>query len=116
VIARSRQREFAMAIIENTPRRLVLGSGSTKLTLDKDAGRGSLQRKILFWNLKPTELPLSDFSSVTLDKVIDRASGVEIFYTMLITRAGAAWAFPADDKADADKNMARIREFLDLPP
>jgi hypothetical protein len=47
-----------MAIIESTPRRLVLASGSTKLTLDKDAGKASLQRKFLFWNLKPTELPL----------------------------------------------------------
>jgi hypothetical protein len=105
-----------MAIIESTPRRLVLGSGSTKLTLDKDAGKASLQRKLLFWNLKPTELPLSDFSAVTLDKVVDRASGVEIFHAMLITRAGAAWAFPADDKLDAEKSVAAVREFLTLQP
>jgi hypothetical protein len=105
-----------MAIIESTPRRLVLGSGSTKLTLDKDAGKASLQRKLLFWNLKPTELPLSDFSAVTLDKVVDRASGVEIFHAMLITRAGAAWAFPADDKLDAEKSVAAVREFLMLQP
>jgi hypothetical protein len=103
-----------MAIIESTPRRLVLGSGSTKLTLDKDAGKATLQRKLLFWNLKPTELPLAEFSSVTLDKAVDRASGVEIFHTMLITRGGAAWAFPADDKAEADKNIAALREFLAL--
>ena len=103
-----------MAIVENTPRRLVLASGSTKLTLDKDAGKASLQRKFLFWNLKPTESPLSDFSSVVLDKVVDRASGVEIFHTMLVTRAGAAWAFPAGDKAEAERNMAALREFLAL--
>jgi hypothetical protein len=103
-----------MAIIESTPRRLVITSGSTTLTLDKDAGKASLQRKFLFWKLKPTEAPLSEFSSVTLDKAVDRASGVEIFHTMLVTRAGAAWAFPADDKPEAEKNIAALREFLAL--
>ncbi len=104
-----------MGTIESMPRRLVLGSGSTTLTLDKDADKATLQRKLLFWNLKPAELPLSEVSSVTLDKVVDRASGVEIFHTMLVTRAGAAWAFPAGDKGEADKNIAVLREFLALP-
>ncbi len=103
-----------MGTIECMPRRLVLGSGSTTLTLDKDAGKATLQRKLLFWNLKPAELPLSDVSSVTLDKVVDRASGVEIFHTMMVTRAGAAWALPADDKAEAERNIAALREFLAL--
>ncbi len=103
-----------MPITESTPSRLVLASGSTTLTLDKDAGKASLQRKMLFWNLKPTELPLSEFSSVTLDKAVDRASGVEIFHSMLVTRGGAAWAFPANDKAEAEKNMAALQEFLAL--
>jgi hypothetical protein len=103
-----------MAIIESTPRRLVVTSGSTTLTLDKDAGKATLQRKLLFWNLKPTELPLAEFSSVTLDKVVDRASGVEIFHAMLVTRAGAAWVLPAGDKAEAERNIAALREFLAL--
>ena len=103
-----------MPITESTPSRLVLASGSTTLTLDKDAGKASLQRKMLFWNLKPTELPLSEFSSVALDKAVDRASGVEIFHSMLVTRGGAAWAFPANDKAEAEKNIAALQEFLAL--
>jgi len=101
-----------MPITESTPSRLVLASGSTTLTLDRDAGKASLQRKLLFWNLKPTELPLSEFSSVALDKAVDRASGVEIFHSMLVTRGGAAWAFPADDKAEAEKNIVALRAFL----
>jgi hypothetical protein len=104
-----------MPVTESTPRRLVLTSGSTTLALDKDAGKASLQRKLLFWNLKPTELPLSEFSSVALDKNVDRASGVEIFHSMLVTRTGAAWAFPARDKADAEKNVTALRDFLALP-
>jgi hypothetical protein len=104
-----------MGIIESTPRRLVLAYRSTSLTLDKDAGKATLQRKLLFWNLKPAEVPLSDVSSVALDKVVDRASGAEIYHAMLVTRAGAGWAFPAHDKADAEKNVATIKEFLALP-
>lgn len=104
-----------MPIVESTSRRLVLASGSTRLTLDKDAGKAILQRKFLFWDKKPIEMPLSDVSSVAVDKVVDRASGVEIFHAMLVTRAGAAWAFPAEDKADADKNIVALREFLALP-
>jgi hypothetical protein len=103
-----------MPITERTPRRLVLTSGSTTLTLDRDGDKARLQRKLLFWNLKPTELPLSEFSSVALDKAVDRASGVEIFHTMLVTRGGAAWAFPANDKQDAEQNIAAVREFLAL--
>ena len=103
-----------MPVTESTPRRLVLASGSTTLTLDKDAGKATLQRKLLFWKLRPTELPLSDFSSIALDKAVDRASGVEIYHSMLITRGGAAWAFPARDKQDAEKNVAALRAFLEL--
>jgi hypothetical protein len=103
-----------MSIIENTPRRLVVTSGSTRLTLDKDAGKAVLQRKFLFWNQKPIELPLSDLTGVTLDKAVDRASGVEIFNTMLITRQGAGWALRANDKIEAEKDMAALRGFLAL--
>ena len=103
-----------MAVIESTPRRLALGYRNTKLTLDKDAGKATLQRKMLFWNLKPAEMPLSDISSVTIDTMVDRASGVEVYSTMLVTKGGAAWAFPGHDKADAEKNIAVLREFLAL--
>jgi len=42
-----------MPVLESTPQRLVLQAGSTTLTLDKDAGTGCLQRKLLFWKMKP---------------------------------------------------------------
>jgi hypothetical protein len=54
--------ERAMPLAESTSRRLVLKSGSTTLTLDKDAGKVSMQRKLLIWRLKPIEAPLSDVS------------------------------------------------------
>jgi hypothetical protein len=88
-----------MPVTENTPRQLVLKSGSTTLTLDKDAGKATLQRKLLIWRLKPIEAPLSDVSKVTVDTAVDRASGVEVCHTMLVRRTGEAWALPAEQLA-----------------
>jgi hypothetical protein len=101
-----------MPIIENTLQRLVLKSGSTTLTLDKGIGKAALQRKFLFWNRKPVEAALSDIAEFTIDAGVDRASGVEICHTMLVLRSGAAWAFPAEHKADAQTNATLMREFL----
>jgi hypothetical protein len=104
------QREPVMPVTENTPRQMVLKSGSTTLTLDKDAGKATLQ--LLIWRLKPIEAPLSDVSDVTIDTAVDRASGVEVCHTMLVRRTGEAWALPAADKKDAEINASAIRDFL----
>jgi hypothetical protein len=104
-----------MPITEQTSQRLVLKSGSTTLTLDKDAAKATLQRKLLFFSLKPLEQPLADITDVTLDAAVDRASGVEICHTMLINRAGSGWALAADDKNDAIATIAAVRAFLGLP-
>ena len=101
-----------MPVTENTPRQLVLKSGSTTLTLDKGAGKATLQRKLLIWRLKPIEAPLSDVSDVTVDTAVDRASGFEVCHTMLVRRTGEAWALPAADKKDAETNASAIRDFL----
>ena len=104
-----------MPIAENTPSRLVLKSGSTTLTLDKKSGQATLQRKLLFWALSPAQTPLSEVTGTSVDVAVDRASGVEIFHTVLIMRSGVGWAFPASDKQNAQANSAAIREFLTLP-
>lgn len=103
-----------MAVIEHTPQRLVLRSGSTTLTLSKDTGKASLQRKLLFWRLKPSEAPLSDITEVTVEAAVDRASGVEVCSTTLILRTGAGWAFPCSDKKDALATAETVRSFLGL--
>jgi hypothetical protein len=86
--------------------------GFDDLTLDKDAGKTTLQRKLLIWRLKPIEASLSDVSDVTVDTAVDRASGVEVCHTMLVRRTGEAWALPAADKKDAEINASAIRDFL----
>ena len=101
-----------MPITERTPQRLVIRSGSTTLTLSKEAGKAILQRKLLFWKLRPAEVPLSDVADVTVDATVDRASGVEICSTMLVMRSGAGWALPCSDKKDAEATADAIRDFL----
>ena len=101
-------------ITESTPQRIVLQSGSTTLTLDKDAGKATMQRKILFWSLKPMEASLADVAEIAVDAGVDRASGIDVCNTMLVTRAGAAWALPAADKKDAEATAIAIRGFLGL--
>jgi hypothetical protein len=101
-----------MAIVESTPRRLVLKSSSTTLTLDKDVGTVKLQRKMLMFALKPVEHPLTDITDVTIDAGVDRASGVEVCNTMVIMRSGEGWAMPAADKKDAEASAAAIRAFV----
>ena len=101
-----------MPIIERTPQRLVLKSGSTTPTLDKTADKVVPQRKFLLWGLKPVETPLSEVTDVTIDTAVDRASGVEVCHTMLIMHDGKRWAFPAEDKKDAETKAAAMRHFL----
>jgi hypothetical protein len=96
----------------NAPRHLVLKSGSTTLTLDKDAGKASLRRKFFMWNLKPAETPLSDITQIKIDVAVDRASGVEVFHTTLVMRTGKAWALPAANAQDAQTKATAIRAFL----
>lgn len=103
-----------MPITENSADRLALRSGSTTLVLDKKAGKASLQRKMLFWSLKPRETPLSDVTEVKLDVAVDRASGVDVCHTMVVLRGGAAWALAGSDKKDAETSTAAVRSFLGL--
>ena len=103
-----------MPITESTPRRLVLKSGSTTLTLDKNVGKATLQRKFLVWRLKPVEASLSEITDVTVDIAVDRASGVEICQTMLVLRTGQGWALPAADRVGVQENSGAIRGFLEL--
>ena len=103
-----------MPVVESAKHRLVLKSGSSTLTLDKQTGRAILQRKVVIWRLKPSEVSLSQILDVSADRSVDRASGVEIWHTMLVLSGGEGWAFPAANKQEANDNITAIRKFLDL--
>ena len=80
------------------------------------AGKATLQRKFLFWKLKPAEARLSDISHLTIDAVPDRASGGAAYYITLDLRNGAGWLFRATDKDDAELIAAAVRTFLGAVP
>jgi hypothetical protein len=103
-----------MPIVENTADRLVLKSGSATLALDKKTKKVVFQRAGLLWKPKPMEAELSAVTDVTLDAGLDRASGVEICNSMLVMKDGVGWAFGANDKAEAQSNIALIKKFLGL--
>src|SRR5690242_16870902 len=101
--------------LESTDQRLTLQFSSNTLVLDKAAGTATLQRKVLFWPAKPIERPLADVTGVTIDKAVDRASGVEVYHAMLVMRTGDAWALAENDKAGVEATAAAIRQFLGVP-
>ena len=103
-----------MPIVENTPKKLVLQSGSSTLTLDRDASKVTLQRKLMMWGLKPIEFTLAEVVDTAVDAAVDRASGIEVCNTMLIMKGGQGVAMPAADKKEAQANAAVIRRFLGL--
>lgn len=103
-----------MQVIENTPQRLVLGSASTTLTLDKGAGVASLLRKMAFWELKPIERPLAEIARVSTDISVDRNSGGEINNTVLTMRGGEDWVLPNSSRQNAENSTRLIRRFLGL--
>jgi hypothetical protein len=104
-----------MPVVEGTTSRLVLKSGSTTLTLDKNTGKITLERKILFWQAKPVNADLADVTQVSVDTAVDRASGVDVYNTTVVFRDGQGWALSAADKKEAQANAAKMREFLGLP-
>lgn len=103
-----------MTNIERTPQKMILKSGSTTLTFDKEAGKVTRQRKVLLWARHPTESPLSDIAEVKVDAAKDPMSGAEVCSTRLVLRTGVGWALPAVDKQDATATTAAVREFLGL--
>lgn len=103
-----------MVRISESHDQFVATSGATTITLDRNAGKAIMQRKILLWSRKPVEKPLSEICRCAVDAAVDRASGAEMCNTMLIDRDGAAWALPAEDKKDAQSTAARVCAFLGL--
>ena len=103
-----------MAIIESTPRRLVIKAGGATLSLDKDTGKGAVQRTVYFVKLKPVEFALSDIEDVKLESFKDNLSGAMTHTPLIKMREGVpTQAVPAKE-GDAAEMTQRVREFLGL--
>ena len=96
-----------MASIEEAPRKLVLKSGSTTLTLDKDAGKATLQQKILLWNKKPVEFPLSNIDDIAVKSDVDGLSGAAIHHSVLHERTGEIIVLTTEEAKDAAETVKR---------
>jgi hypothetical protein len=104
-----------MAIVENTAKKLVLKSGSTTLSLDGGAEQITLESKVLFWKRAPAHATFKDVAEVKIEQNHDGASGADIYGTMLVMKSGGAWSVPADDRKQADAQVAAIRKFIGMP-
>ena len=107
-----------MAILESSPERLVVQSGSVlnklTLTLDKRERRAHLQRTLaMMWARKPTEVDFSDIEDVAVATMKDPLSGGELHAALMRLRSGVALEVPASEREVPD-TVARVRSFLGL--
>ena len=91
---------------------VTLQSGSMTIVLDKTAGTATLQRKVLFWVMKPIERPLCALVEARIHKNIDTASKAQMYSTMLVFREGSTWLLSARDKQDASDVVLRLNHPL----
>jgi len=103
-----------MAHIESNPHKLVLQEGSVTLTLDKDAGKALLQQKILLWNRKPVEFPLSEIDDIAVKSETDALSGASIYHSVLHRRSGETAVLTTEEAQDAEATVRTLRNFVGL--
>jgi hypothetical protein len=102
-----------MANIEVTPLKLVLKSGSTTLTLDKDTAKATLQQKMLLWNKKPVEFAFSDIDDIAVRSETDGLSGAKIFHSVLHRRSGEIVILTTEEADAAGETAKKLREFIE---
>lgn len=103
-----------MPITENTPKRLVLTSGSNTLTLDKNSGEATLQRKVLLFSKKPHSFPLADIDDVAVKSDTDGLSGASIHHSVMHRRNGEILVLTTEEAKDAAATVKALRAFLGL--
>lgn len=103
-----------MARIESASDRVVLKEGSRTLTLDKAAGKAVLQRKVLFWNTKPVEFPLSEIDDIAVKSEKDGLSGATIYHSVLHRRSGETTVLTTEEAQDAEATVKELRGFVGL--
>ena len=84
-----------MTIIESGSDRLVVQAGSlfskTTLTLDKKAGRASVENSILMWRGRPHEIAIADIAGVDLGVPSGEADAVQTMRGDLLPQRLRDW-------------------------
>ena len=101
-----------MANIEISQHKLVLKQGSTTLTLDKDAGKATLQQRLLLWNKKPVQFALSDIDDIAVKSDKDAMSGASIHHSVLHRRTGEVTVLTTEEAKDAAETVKTLRGFI----
>jgi hypothetical protein len=101
-----------MANIEISQHKLVLKRGSTTLTLDKDAGKATLQQRLLLWNKKPIEFALSEIDNIAVRAETDGPSGAKIHHSVLHRCSGEIAVLTTEEAKDAAETVKTLREFV----
>ena len=103
-----------MANIEETPRKLVLKTGSTTLTLDKDSDKATLQQKMLLWRKKPVEFAIADIDDIAVKSDVDGLSGTAIHHGVMHKRTGEIFVLTTEEASDAAETVKKLRGFVGL--
>lgn len=103
-----------MVRIEEAPRKLILKSGSTTLTFDKDSGKATLQQKMLLWHKKPVEFPLSEIDDIAVKSDVDGLSGASIHHSVMHRRSGEITVLTTEEAKDAAETVKKLRGFVGL--
>ena len=101
-----------MAQIDITPRKLVLKSRSTTLTLDKDSAKATLQQKMLLWNKRPIEFALSEIDDIAVKSETDGLSGAKVYHSVLHRKTGEVTILTTEEAKDADETVKKLRDFV----
>lgn len=103
-----------MKHIEEISGKLVLKAGSTTLTLDKEAGKATLQQKLLLWNKKPVEFALADIDDIAVKSNVDGASGATVHHSVVHRRTGEVTVLTTEEAEDAAQTVKKLRGFVGL--
>jgi hypothetical protein len=101
--------------MENSAKRFVLTSGSNTLTLDKESGQATLQRKMFLMKLKPHSFPLSDIDDVAVKSDTDGLSGAAIHHSVMHRRNGEILVLTTEEAKEAAATVQSLRAFLGMP-
>ena len=100
-----------MANIEISQHKLVLKQGSMTLTLDKHAGKATLQQRLLLWNKKPIEFALSEIDDIAVRSETDGFLA-KIHHSVLHRRSGGIAVLTTEEAKDAAETVKTLREFV----
>ena len=108
-----------LQILEDTPTRLAITFGtrlrSTTAAFDKSTGTARLERKALFLNRRPVEVPVDEIASINV--VALRAYGVTNNSPLIQLKSGKRlWLSDAGTQGESVEAVRQMRAFLGLAP